>query len=858
MNLATEIATFVYDPSQISIEDIVRSVKDAGYGVEEETVTLPVGHDSVRLMPGAHRERAARQNEGVASATVNLATEKATIHYFPSVVTVNDLKKIIEGEGYRVPETPTAEEFVDRERESRRRELGDLTVKFVLAGVASAVIMAIMFFGQYIPGISSLSMDQVNYLSFLLATPVQFWIGWRFYKGACAALKHGTADMNVLIAVGTSAAYFYSVVATFAPHLVMIGGQMPATYFDTSTMIIALILLGRLLEARAKGQTSEAIRRLHGPEGEDSPRRAGRQRGRRARGGRAGRRRRHRAAGREDPGGRRGRRRLLDRGRVHDHRRVHAGRASGRATTSSARPSTGTGSFRFRADQGRARHRAVPDHPAGGGSPGQQGADPAAGGSGRGRVRAGRHRHRHRHLPGLVLPRAAAIVHSIALLNFVAVLIIACPCALGLATPTAIMVGTGKGAENGILIKGGESLENAYQINAVVLDKTGTITEGEAVARRTWSPAPGFTEEDVLRLAASAERSSEHPLGGGHRPGARKRVKSPSRPRRSSIRCPAKVSWQRSTAASSWSATRQLHGGRGRRPGAAEGRVRTALGGRARHRCSWPSTAKPAGVIAVADTHQGRLGRGDRGIPQAGHRAGHDHRRQPAHRRGDREAGRHQPGARRGAAPGQGRRGEEAAGRGQDGRHGRRRHQRRAGAGPGRRGHRHRHGHRRGHRGGGHHADARRPAGRGHGDQAEPGDHEHDPAEPLLGVLLQRDRHSHRGGHSHPLVRHQPEPDHRRRRHGVQLGVGRVQLAVTEQVQALAVYHNVIIQDTRIKRERVVLVDDQGAWRSSSEFCSASSMRSSPSTWPEDRHGRRDHLIVALPVVLRFLPRPEA
>ena len=142
--------------------------------------------------------------------------------------------------------------------------MDDLKLKFAISAVIAAVIMAIMFFGKYIPVISSLSQDNIMYLSFILATPVQFWVGWRFYKGAYAALKHGTADMNVLIAVGTSAAYFYSVVATFAPMLVMVGGQMPNTYYDTSTMIIALILLGRLLEARAKGQTSEAIRRLTG------------------------------------------------------------------------------------------------------------------------------------------------------------------------------------------------------------------------------------------------------------------------------------------------------------------------------------------------------------------------------------------------------------------------------------------------------------------------------------------------------------------------------------------------------------------------------------------------------------------
>jgi Cu+-exporting ATPase len=510
VNLATEIATFVYDPSQISIEDIVRSVKDAGYGVEEETVTLPVRGMTCASCQ-ARIESALRQNSGVKSATVNLATEKATVHYFPSVVTVNDLKKIIEGEGYRVPETPTAEEFVDRERESRRRELGDLTLKFVLAGVASVVIMTIMFFGQYIPGISSLSMDQVNYLSFLLATPVQFWIGWRFYKGAFAALKHGTADMNVLIAVGTSAAYFYSVVATFAPHLVMIGGQMPATYFDTSTMIIALILLGRLLEARAKGQTSEAIRRLRGLKAKTA---------------------RVERDGKEadvpvedvQVGDvvivRPGEKIPVDGVVVDGYSTVDESMITGESIPSGKREGdnvigatiNGNGSFRFRATKvGRdtvlSQIIRLVEEAQGSKAPIQRLADQVA---------------------AVFVPVVIgiAIVTFLAwyflgpqpsflnaMLNFISVLIIACPCAMGLATPTAIMVGTGKGAENGILIKGGESLENAYQINAVVLDKTGTITKGEpslvAVA-----PAPGFTEAEVLRFAASAEKNSEHPLGG--------------------------------------------------------------------------------------------------------------------------------------------------------------------------------------------------------------------------------------------------------------------------------------------------------------------------------------------------------
>ena len=142
-----------------------------------------------------------------------------------------------------------------------------------------------------------------------------------------------------------------------------------------------------------------------------------------------------------------------------------------------------------------------------------------------------------------------------ALLNFISVLIIACPCALGLATPTAIMVGTGKGAENGILIKGGESLENAYQINAIVLDKTGTITKGQPSLVDV-VPAPGFTESEVLHFAASAEKGSEHPLGGAIVRGAESAKVAGRRARRSSMRCPARGSWRRSMERSSWSATR--------------------------------------------------------------------------------------------------------------------------------------------------------------------------------------------------------------------------------------------------------------------------------------------------------------
>ena len=519
VNLATEKATFVYDPAHINIDDIVRSIREAGYGVEEEKITLPVrGMTCASCVKRV--EDALKSSEGVADATVNLAIEQATIRYFPSIVTVNDLRKIVKDAGYEIPEAPSAEEFVDRERASRKKEMSDLLLKFAVSGVIATAIMVLMFLGSYIPGLSSLSMEQVNWIAFILATPVQFWIGWRFYKGAFAAVRHGTADMNVLIAVGTSAAYTYSVVATIWPHLLMMGGVMPATYFDTSVTIIALILLGRLLEARAKGQTSEAIRRLKGLQAKTA---------RVERDGKT-----------EDipvedvqVGDivvvRPGEKIPVDGVVVDGYSAIDESMVTGESIPVSKKVSDNvigatinkTGSFKFRTTKvGRdtvlSQIIRMVEQAQGSKAPIQRLADQVA---------------------AVFVPVVIAIAiltflawyflgpqpaFLVAMLNFISVLIIACPCAMGLATPTAIMVGTGKGAEHGILIKGGESLENAYKINAIVLDKTGTITRGEPELVAV-VPQPGFAEQEVLRLAASAEQSSEHPLGAAIVKGAEKR-----------------------------------------------------------------------------------------------------------------------------------------------------------------------------------------------------------------------------------------------------------------------------------------------------------------------------------------------
>ncbi len=508
VNLANEKAAVTYDPAQVSVSDMAAAVKDAGYGVAVETVTLPIrGMTCASCVKRI--EDALRKKEGVLEATVNLATEKATVRLNPAEASVADIRKTIEDAGYSVP-AEAEKEFVDREREARRGEMADLTLKFVLSGIAATAIMALMFFAPYIPIISSLPPHDVMYISFVLATPVQFWIGWRFYRGAYAALRHGTADMNVLIAVGTSAAYLYSVVATFAPHLVAIGGGMPDTYYDTSTMIIALILLGRLLEAQARGRTSEAIRRLTGLRAktarvinngheEDIP------------------------VEQVKVGDvivvRPGEKIPVDGAVTEGYSSVDESMITGEPIPATKKPGDGvvgatinkTGSFRFRATRiGRdtvlSQIIKMVEEAQGTKAPIQRLADRVA----------------SIFVPvviGLAVltflawyflgPKPAFLM---ALLKFISVLIIACPCAMGLATPTAIMVGTGKGAQYGVLIKGGESLENAYRIGTIVLDKTGTITKGEPSLVDVIA-MPDFSEADIIRFAGSAEKGSEHPLG---------------------------------------------------------------------------------------------------------------------------------------------------------------------------------------------------------------------------------------------------------------------------------------------------------------------------------------------------------
>jgi Cu+-exporting ATPase len=510
VNFANEKATVTFDPEHVALGDLTKTIKDLGYGARVERVTLPVrGMSCASCVEKV--QKALSSVPGVTRADVNFATEKATVEYVLGEATVKDMARTVKEAGYEVLEVEEGEDVVERERAAREAELRQLKRKF-FTGVSLIIPLFLLVFWDKI-GLSHILAfsSQVNFLmQFIIQTPIQFWVGWQFYRGAWAAVKHKTSDMNTLIAVGTSAAYLYSVIATFFPAFFAAQGLAAHVYFDTAGAIVVLILLGRLLEARAKGQTSEAIKKLIGLQ----PKQATVVRD-----------------GREMaiPVGdvqigdtiivRPGEKIPVDGAVLEGHSAVDESMVTGESIPVEKGEGdevigatiNKTGSFKFKATKvGKETMLAqiirMVEEAQGSKPPIARMADIIA----------------SYFVPAVI---GIAIVTFIiwyvfgpeptltyAVLNFVAVMIIACPCALGLATPTSIMVGTGKGAENGVLIRGGEALETAHKLNAIVLDKTGTITRGEPSVTDIVK-ANGVKEKDILRLAASAERGSEHPLG---------------------------------------------------------------------------------------------------------------------------------------------------------------------------------------------------------------------------------------------------------------------------------------------------------------------------------------------------------
>ena len=479
-----------------------------------ETITLNVQGMTCAACV-VHVEAALKSVSGVLEASVNLATDQARVEYLDGLTGFDSLCEAVADAGYSV-EGIASEMDVEAEQQrlARTQEIASLTRKVGLAGLAGIVIMALM----YVPlETLRLSAFQLNVLLWAMATPVQFWAGAVFYRSAWGAIKHRTANMNTLVAVGTTVAYVYSTALTFfggffsEAHLLHANSAFnhnTAVYFDASAMIIALVLLGRLLEARAKGQTSDAIRKLLGYRPASA---------RVVRNGEVV----------EIPIAevvtgdtvvvRPGEKLPVDGEIIEGMSVVDESMLTGESLPvekATGAPVYGgtvntTGSFRYiatKVGQGTVLARIIRmvEEAQGSRAPIQRLVDVVAS-----------------YFVPVVIVVAAVVwatwfffgpepALAIAILNTVAVLVIACPCAMGLATPTAIMVGMGKAAERGILIRNAEALERICKVHTVVLDKTGTLTEGNT---RVTDVAPlGLPESRVLALASSAEQDSEHPL----------------------------------------------------------------------------------------------------------------------------------------------------------------------------------------------------------------------------------------------------------------------------------------------------------------------------------------------------------
>jgi Cu+-exporting ATPase len=476
------------------------------------TLTIPVTEMTCASCVG-RVERALEKVPGVLEASANMAGETATVRYVVGEVEWGDLVRAVETAGYGVVREEAGASSGDaREHRRLRRDF------FVAAALTALILIGSlpMMLGFMPP----VPVAWLNLGLLVLATPVQFRSGWRFYRGAWGALRHGRANMNTLVALGTSAAYLYSAVVALAPGLFAGAAGGAQVYFDTSSLIVTLILLGRLLEARAKWRTNEAVKKLAGLRAKTA---------RVLRGGEEV------DVGVEDV-------RVGDVVVVRPGEKVPvdgvvvfgASAVDEAAITGESVPVTKqegaeiigatvnkSGSFRFEAtrvgrDMVLAQISRMVEEAQGSKAPLQRLAD---------------------RISGVFVPVVMAIASAtflvwllfgpqpaftLALLNFVAVLIIACPCAMGLATPTSIMVGTGRGAEMGILIKGGEALEAAHALDTVVLDKTGTLTKGKPELTDV-VVTNGINENELLRLVASAERGSEHPLGEAIVWGARER-----------------------------------------------------------------------------------------------------------------------------------------------------------------------------------------------------------------------------------------------------------------------------------------------------------------------------------------------
>nr|PZN04597.1 MAG: heavy metal translocating P-type ATPase [Bacillota bacterium] len=499
VNLATEKASIAYDPKEVTVLEIVQKIRDLGYDVLADRVELGLKNMTCAAC-AARIEKVLSRTPGVLKATVNFAAETASVEYLSGVTDVKNLIKVIQNIGYDAYEKTEMDR--DRERQEREREIRALSRLVVISAILTAPLLLSMIFMAlgWHPGILANPWFQLA-----LATPVQFGIGYRYYRGAYHNLKNGTANMDVLVALGTSAAYFYSLYNVFTVPMEEIHHHL---YFEGAAVIITLITLGKYLEAIAKGRTSEAIRKLMGLQAKTA---------------------RVIRDGQEleipveqvEIGDivivRPGEKIPVDGVIVEGYSSVDESMLTGESVPVEKKVGdevvgatiNKTGTFKFKAtkvgkDTVLAQIVKLVEEAQGSKAPIQKLAD---------------------RISGVFVPSVIAVAlitfavwriiygdFTEGLINAVAVLVIACPCALGLATPTSVMVGTGKGAEYGVLIKGGEHLERAHRITAIVLDKTGTITKGNPEVTDIIALG-NLQKEEILWFAAVAERNSEHPLG---------------------------------------------------------------------------------------------------------------------------------------------------------------------------------------------------------------------------------------------------------------------------------------------------------------------------------------------------------
>ena len=517
VNFGAELATVEFVPDRISSAAISGVIEKLGFKVPRTKSVFPVaGMTCASCVSRVEKKLAGLQ--GVMDVRVNLASEKASVEYLPSLTGFREFQAALKEIGYTL--LSPAEEGQAAETNDEERHAGELRrvkLKFIFSAVLSGVIM-LSGMQTTLPLLPSAGSPFYHWWLFALATPVQFWAGWQFYRGAWGGLQHGYADMNTLIAVGTSAAYFFSAYATFFPASLEFLGQEVVVYYDTSAMIITLVLLGRWLEARAKSRASDAIRKLIGLQ----PKTARVERD-----------------GEEVevliaevvPGDtvivRPGEKIPVDGIMLEGAAAVDESMITGESIPVEKKAQdeligasiNKTGYFKMRATHlGResvlSQIIKLVEEAQGSKAPVQRLADKVAG----------------IFVPAVIAFAVLAFIvwwgfgDSIAplpttpfifsLMIFISVLIIACPCALGLATPTAIMVGTGKGAELGILIKGGETLEQVQKLDTVVFDKTGTLTWGRPEVTDVFIETDTKISVDrLLILAGSLEKGSEHPLG---------------------------------------------------------------------------------------------------------------------------------------------------------------------------------------------------------------------------------------------------------------------------------------------------------------------------------------------------------